>query len=375
MIKSYIWPLGNRISHVLMILLFAASYLSGDEDELLSLHAVFGISLGILIIFRILWGIVGPKYSKFSDFDFSIKNLIVYLSSVFTKTKAHIGHNPASSWAIIAMFIFGLLSIVSGLLAYGVGENHGVFAFLHLAYYEDTEVFEELHELLVNIFLFIIIAHILGSLIEKFARGGDSIKSMVTGYKNTEIAVDTKISLFGKIFQIIWILVAVVSFVYLLGIKDNIFIKSENKAVDYEAMNVDFVNECASCHIAYPPYLLPKKSWSVMMNNLTNHFGDDASLDEKTRLSISTFLQKQASENSTSEVALKIQKSLKNQNQTIIAITKTPFWKAKHKDIDSKVFLSNKVKSRANCQACHIDIEKGLLDSELIDTKNIKAVL
>ena len=74
-------------------------------------------------------------------------------------------------------------------------------------------------------------------------------------------------------------------------------------------------------------------------------------------------------------MALKIQKSLNNKNQTIIAITKTPFWKAKHKDIDSKVFLSNKVKSRANCQACHVDIEKGLLDSELIDTKNIKAVL
>lgn len=132
MIKSYIWPLGNRISHVLMILFFVAAYLSGDEDELLSFHAVFGIALGVLIIFRILWGVVGPKYSKFSDFDFSIKNLVVYLSSVFAKTKAHIGHNPASSWAIIAMFIIGLLSILSGLLAYGVGENHGVFAFYTL---------------------------------------------------------------------------------------------------------------------------------------------------------------------------------------------------------------------------------------------------
>ncbi len=366
MTRSYIWPLGNRISHVLMILLFVASYLSGDEDELLGYHAVFGITLGILILFRILWGLFGTKYSRFSDFDFSIKNLLDYMSSILVKTKSHMGHNPASSWAIIAMLIVGLLSIASGLLAYGVGENHGIFAYLHLSYYKDTEVFEELHELFVNMFLAIIIVHIVGSLIAKFFRADDGINSMITGYKNRENISSIKSNIFSKIFQIIWIAVSIGVFIYLLGNKDNIFMHNENKSVNYETLNNTFYNECGSCHIAYPPYLLPKRSWVAMMGNLKNHFGDDASLDEKSRVEILNFLVKNSSENSTHQVALKISKSIESEKFTIIAMTKTAYWKAKHKHIDSKVFLSQDVKNRANCAACHKDIEKGMMENDLI---------
>ncbi|MDD5406729.1 MAG: cytochrome b/b6 domain-containing protein [Sulfurovaceae bacterium] len=366
MTRSYIWPLGNRISHVLMIVLFAAAYLSGDSDELLRYHVIFGIVFAILILFRIGWGLFGPNYSKFRDFDLSLTNLKSYLVSVFTKHEKYVGHNPASSFAIITMIIVSILAIFSGLLDYGVSENHGVFAFLHQGNYEDMEIFEELHEVLVNIFLGIVLVHIAGSLMDKFVQKGDAVDSMISGFKSTPTYIGISTNVAQKAYQVLWIVIALASLVYLFGFKDNLLTVNYNKPTDYAKVNPAFYNECGSCHIAYPPYLLPKASWVKMMDNLENHFGDDASLDEQTKAVILDFLVKNSSDSSTHQDAIKIRKSLEGEKQTIIAISQTPFWKAKHKDIDSRVFKSNKVKSKANCQACHIDIEKGMLENDLI---------
>jgi cytochrome b len=366
MIKSYIWPLGNRISHTLMIVFFAAAYLLGDADELLKYHVIFGLAFGVLVTFRIFWGFAGPRYSKFRDFDLNIYSLKKYMGSVFLKGDKHIGHNPASSFAIITMFIVAILTTLSGMLAYGIEENHGIFAFLHQANYHEMEIFEELHELLANLFLGVVLVHIAGSLMDKFIKKGDAIDSMVDGYKITDTPLGISTSWWQKIFQIIWITVSIWFLYYLFTTQKNILISNYNKPVSYAVLHPEFEAECGSCHITYPPFLLPQKSWTVMMENLEDHFGEDASLDEATRVSILRFLEKNSAENSTHQAAYKITKSLKDTNQTIIAITKTPYWKAKHKEIDSRVFLSNKVKSKANCQACHQDIEKGMLENDLI---------
>ena len=63
---------------------------------------------------------------------------------------------------------------------------------------------------------------------------------------------------------------------------DNALVASKFEPIDYKTQNVAFVNECGSCHTFIPPNLLPKKkSWELIMGDLENHFGDDASLDEK----------------------------------------------------------------------------------------------
>ena len=107
------------------------------------------------------------------------------------------------------------------------------------------------------------------------------------------------------------------------------------------------------------------------MSDLQNHFGDDASIDEADNRNILDFLVKNSAENSTQEVSVKILDSLKNKD--IIAITQTGFWKEKHAGIPKKVFAHESVKSKANCKACHSDIEKGLIEDEKI--KNINAYM
>ena len=54
--------------------------------------------------------------------------------------------------------------------------------------------------------------------------------------------------------------------------------------------NPAFEEECASCHMAFPPQMLHADSWRAMMGDLSHHFGSDASLDEKRRIAITDFL-------------------------------------------------------------------------------------
>ncbi len=369
MTKKYIWPIATRFAHVLLILFFSISYILGDFKELLSWHVAFGLALGIVFVFRVIWGFIGPKYSKFSDFNFSLNDLKEYLLNPFGKTKEYIGHNPASSYAIIAMIIVAFLTIITGMLAYGIQENHGVFAFLHNTYYKKMELFKEIHEFLSNLFLAIVVIHVAGALTDKVIKKGDAIDSMISGYKKAKESI--RLNVFQKIFSLIWIAASLFSIYYLLFTK-NIFLSSHNIKQNYEVLHEEFYSECASCHMIYPPNLLPKRSWEVMMKNLENHFGDDASIDKATNISILNFLKQNSAEHSTSQASLGILKSLKDTNKTIIAISKTPYWKAKHKDIDDKIFKSKKVVSKANCKACHKDIEYGLLENNLIKTPKVE---
>jgi hypothetical protein len=117
-----------------------------------------------------------------------------------------------------------------------------------------------------------------------------------------------------------------------------------------------------------PPYLLPEKSWKVLMNNLENHFGDDASIDKEENQTILTFLLKNSAEKSTMEAAVKLLASIKNKD--IIAISDTLFWKNTHNEIPKETFKHKKIKTKANCKVCHSDIEKGLIEDENISNIN-----
>jgi cytochrome b len=374
MIKSYIWPLTNRLSHILLIVFFVVSYILSYFSNLLSYHVAFGYALGVVFAFRTIWGFIGPEHSKFKDFNFRLQDLKEYMVSVFSKTKEYVGHNPASSYAVTAMIVVAFLTILTGALAYGIQENHGVLSFLHDKYYKDIGTLKDIHGLFSNIFLAIVGAHMCGALIDKFIKRSDAIDSMISGYKKTVEKVNIKTSIFQRSFSIIWIVASLFTLSYLVFTKDTIFTASANVKQNYEKQNALFSNECGSCHITYPPYLLPKKSWVLMMNDLENHFGDDASLDTADNLSILAFLTKNSAEKSTHQASLGILKSLRDDNGTI-AITKTTFWKRKHRNMEDSVFTSTEVKTKGNCKACHIDIQNGLLENDLISTKHLKGFL
>ncbi len=359
--KTFVWSIFTRIFHILLIICVSIAYITSDFDNLLSFHAAFGYTMVVLFLFRIVWGFMNVRYSKFSDFTFNLHDLFDYLTHIFHPKKSYIGHNPAASWAVVAMIILGILTGMSGALVYGTQEGMGIFSFLNHTYFKEMELFEELHEVIANAFMLVVLAHIAGVLVDKFVHKGDAITSMIDGTKNAN-ATNLILTFGQKIFGFVWVATSILFLLYLLSSSDNPLLKDGNTHINYEQEHALFFEECSSCHILYPPFLLPENSWKIMMNNLEDHFGDDASLEEVDRLSIKNYLLSHAAQHSTKESALKIMQSMKNKDT--IAITQTPYWIQRHKNIDKALFQSAKVQKKSNCKACHKNFEHGLLNDK-----------
>jgi cytochrome b len=361
MTKTYVWSLFTRGFHILLVLAVGVVYITSDVDNLLSYHVIFGYFIGLLFIYRILWDFIDIRYSKFRDFNFNIKELILYILNIFGDKKVYIGHNPASSWAIITIILLGLLSVTSGIIVYGIQEGMGILSYLNNSFFRNMELFKELHELFANSFIAIIFIHIVGVSLDKIFNNSDAIKSMLNGYKISN-KKSLKLTIIQKIFGFFWIGSSLFLLIYLLGTPTNILISDGNKVIEYNEEQPIFYEECKSCHTLYAPFLLPKKSWIKIMDNLSNHFGDDASLELEDINSIKEYLTKNSAENSTKESSYKILNSMKDIDT--ISITKTPYWKKRHKDIDKEIFNRKEVGKVSNCKACHIYFEKGLLNDK-----------
>lgn len=362
--KSYIWTLPTRVFHFLFAFFILFAFLS-DEDEYLNYHAIIGYLLLILLIFRLFWGFWGPKYSLFKDFPISIKSVKEFSFHIFKTNQKYLGHNPLASYIMIAILMVTFLSILSGILVFGIQEGKGILSFLNSTYYKNMHLFKEIHEVLANTLLALIFVHLSGVIIDKILhKQHKTLNSIFTGYKITQEKETIYLNSLQKSFTFFMLIIFIGFLLLNLFKQNNIFVTSKFLPIDYKAQNKAFVNECGSCHMLYPPNFLPKKSWELLMSNLKNHFGDDASVDENTNRNILAFLLKNSAENSTYKVSWNFLNSINNQD--IIALSNTSYWKKKHRKIAKEVFESSKVKSKANCKVCHNDIEKGLIEYENI---------
>lgn len=116
--------------------------------------------------------------------------------------------------------------------------------------------------------------------------------------------------------------------------------------------------ECGTCHLVFPPQMLPARSWETMMGDLANHFGEDASLNDALRADITAYLTGNAADaKSTSDGGRYIRGIASS--AAPLRITETPYWVRKHDEISERRFQDPKIKSKANCIACHKTADKG----------------
>lgn len=130
-------------------------------------------------------------------------------------------------------------------------------------------------------------------------------------------------------------------------------------------LNAKFKAECTSCHMAYLPGLLPSRSWEKMMNTLDKHFGEDASLDDKTKKEILDFLVMNSSDKAYSRRGTKILATIGNQDIPL-RISETDYFNRKHDEISPAVFKRKSIGSKANCIACHKGAESGNFDEDSV---------
>jgi len=105
--------------------------------------------------------------------------------------------------------------------------------------------------------------------------------------------------------------------------------------------------ECSSCHIAFRPNFLPRASWKQVMATLDKHYGVDASLSDADTAEIAAWLDK---------TALDVGEAPPDNR-----ITRSFWFNRKHgpSHVKPEVWQRASIKSRANCQACHVNADQG----------------
>jgi hypothetical protein len=110
--------------------------------------------------------------------------------------------------------------------------------------------------------------------------------------------------------------------------------------------NAKWQAECGSCHVAFPPRMLPAVSWREMIAGLDKHFGTDASLDAPTAKEIGTFLEQNASTRKQEPTA-----------KPVLRISELRWFVREHRKVSESTWKL--VKSPANCSACHTKADSG----------------
>ncbi|MEZ5774219.1 MAG: diheme cytochrome c [Hyphomicrobiaceae bacterium] len=118
------------------------------------------------------------------------------------------------------------------------------------------------------------------------------------------------------------------------------------------------LKECSACHMVFPPQFLPERSWTALMAGLDDHFGENAGLDDATRADITAFLAANAADVPGTPNQRRLMRGI-GAGDTPLRITDTPYWRRGHHELSERRFKSDRVKSKANCMACHRTADRG----------------
>ncbi|MES9911921.1 MAG: cytochrome b/b6 domain-containing protein [Candidatus Sedimenticola sp. 4PFRAG1] len=181
-----IWDPLVRFFHWALVLAFCIAYIT--EDDFLSLHVYAGYFICGLILVRLIWGLVGTRHARFSSFVKKPDEVIAYLKDVIAfRAKRHLGHNPAGGAMVVALLLMLVITLVTGIAAYGAEQLSGPLAgvMANLPYFVG-KAFEEIHEFCANFTLLLVALHLLGVAFASLQHGENLVRAMVTGRKQTD---------------------------------------------------------------------------------------------------------------------------------------------------------------------------------------------
>ncbi len=369
--RVFVWPIYTRVIHWLVALSFTIAFIFSFYEELLNLHVAVGIIFGLMLVYRIIWGFIGPQYATFNTFKLNLSQLAFYFIQKVRNRWRQIpaGHNPASSWYTLIVLFCGSIISITGLLIYGIQEGKGYLGFLNDNYYMYADILLDIHIYSSYTLLVWAVIHIIGVLIEQFYHKTSMVFAMITGYKKAK-GEDSKPGKYKSGLTYLFLIVSMFVFYVSTDGRNNPFVISKFEQFHYKTDAPIYCEECGACHKVYPPFMLPDTSWDRIREGLKNHFGEKISPDHdklKNRISLNdqtvifNYLKRYSADKSTREISVKVMKSL-NGARGRKSITKIKVWKDIHSEIPYHVFKSKKIKRKANCFACHKNFEKGMME-------------
>ncbi|MGI9385150.1 MAG: cytochrome b/b6 domain-containing protein [Methyloligellaceae bacterium] len=208
-----VWDPFVRAFHWTLVVAFFAAYVT--DDDVLAVHVWAGYAVGGLVLLRVVWGFIGPRHARFSDFVFAPMTVWRYAIDLLQlRAERHLGHSPVGGAMVVALLVGLAATVWSGLETHAVENSAGPLAMPNQALRsaspagplivtsaraddrhrdddrrendegdEGDDVWEELHEVLADLVFVLVILHIGGVALASIVHRENLVRSMITGDK------------------------------------------------------------------------------------------------------------------------------------------------------------------------------------------------
>jgi cytochrome b len=179
-----VWDLPTRMFHWLLVVLGVFSFVTGKiGGNAMQYHEWSGVAILILLVFRITWGFVGSRASRFSDFVRGPVAVWRYAMSLIRGTSArYFGHNPLGGWSVLAMLLVLALQAGTGLFA-----NDDIMTDGPLSLWVSKQASDRLtglHKFNRYTLTVLVAIHFLAVMFHLFVKHENLIKPMISGIKH-----------------------------------------------------------------------------------------------------------------------------------------------------------------------------------------------
>lgn len=184
--RVQVWDPLVRLFHWSLAISVLVAFLT--EDDWLDLHVAAGYTVLALIGARLVWGVIGTRYARWSNFVRGPRATLAYLADVRRGRAArYLGHNPAGAAMIMALLLGLTVTALSGLAVLGAVELSGPLApYLQGLSSQSAHQLEEFHEVVANLTMLLVPLHLVGVALASWQHRENLVRAMIDGTKREE---------------------------------------------------------------------------------------------------------------------------------------------------------------------------------------------
>ena len=167
-----VWDLPVRLSPWgLAICVLANLFITEDGSDI---HSYLGYTAVGIVVFRLLWGLIGNRYARFSDFWPTPARLKTHASNMMHgKRDEHLGHNPFGALMMLALWA-GVIGL--GITGWMMGTDQ----------FWGEDWVEDVHEVFADGMIFLISFHVVAVFLMSWYEKRNLVRSMINGNKNID---------------------------------------------------------------------------------------------------------------------------------------------------------------------------------------------
>lgn len=183
-VRVRLWDPLLRVYHWLLAFFVIAAWLLGKFGPgIMTLHFWCGYAVIGLLVFRLIWGFVGPEPARFSHFITGPGKVVGYMRGMFSREPSYWpGHNPLGALSVVAILLVLVVQVVTGLYA-DPDDFINVGPLAHQVSRATSTAAVGWHHLASNLILILVILHVGAILFYRFWKREDLVRPMLTGWK------------------------------------------------------------------------------------------------------------------------------------------------------------------------------------------------